>query len=589
MFRSAADQGRVRLAFPQLPLALSQLDLVAVDSRRLGPARLVAAAIVFALVVATLDLRRALLWGGAILACEGWMWAVTGPFARRQPVGRGRRLAYMGSALGGCATWLFLSLMYWRDPEPGTAFIAQLIWSSLLLNGISFAFRSNLALVMFVTPVRATMIAAPLLAPRFSGTVQAMALVGLALLSIYSVISAARNVKAARALAETGEALERARAAAEAANEAKSVFLATMSHEIRTPLNGVLGMAQAMAREPLPASQRERLDVIRQGGEILLALLNDILDLARIETGRLELEDGVVDVAALARSARATFAAQAAEKGVALDLEVATEAEGWWRGDPVRIRQILFNLVSNAVKFTAEGSVAIRLARGPCALVATVSDTGPGIPPERLPPLFDRFVQVDASTTRRFGGSGLGLAICRELAELMGGGIAVESAPGRGSSFTLTLPLEPGVQPAPAPPSDEGAPEAPGQLRVLAAEDNPMNQLVLKTLLEQVGVQVTFAGDGAQAVEAWADGTWDLILMDVQMPVMDGPAAARIIREMEQATDRARTPIVALTANAMAHQHAEYLAAGMDRVVAKPLQLAELLAAMSEALDGAEA
>jgi CheY-like chemotaxis protein len=241
------------------------------------------------------------------------------------------------------------------------------------------------------------------------------------------------------------------------------------------------------------------------------------------------------------------------------------------------------------VKFTAEGWVAIRLARGPCALVATVSDTGPGIPPERLPTLFDRFVQVDASTTRRFGGSGLGLAICRELAELMGGGIAVESAPGRGSSFTLTLPLEPGVQPAPAPPSDEGAPEAPGQLRVLAAEDNPMNQLVLKTLLEQVGVQVTFAGDGAQAVEAWADGTWDLILMDVQMPVMDGPAAARIIREMEQATDRARTPIVALTANAMAHQHAEYLAAGMDRVVAKPLQLAELLAAMSEALDGAEA
>jgi signal transduction histidine kinase len=587
MFRSAADQGRVRLAFPQLPLALSQLDLVAVDSRRLGPARLAAAAIVFALVVATLDFRRALLWGGATLACEGWMWAVTGPFARRQPVGRGRRLAYMGSALGGCASWLFLSLMYWRDPEPGTAFIAQLIWSSLLLNGISFAFRSNLALVMFVTPVSATMIAAPLLAPRFSGTVQAMAIVGLALLSIYSVISAARNVKAARALAETGEALERARAAAEAANEAKSVFLATMSHEIRTPLNGVLGMAQAMAREPLPAPQRERLDVIRQGGEILLALLNDLLDLARIETGRLELEDGAVDVAALARSAQATFAAQASEKGVGLDLEIAPEAEGWWRGDLIRVRQILFNLVSNAVKFTAKGSVAIRLAVGPGGLVATVSDTGPGIPSERLPTLFDRFVQVDASTTRRFGGSGLGLAICRELAELMGGGVAVESAPGRGSSFTLTLPLErTAAQAAPAEASpDEAVPEALGPLRVLAAEDNPMNQLVLKTLLEQVGVEVTFANDGAQAVEAWAGATWDLILMDVQMPVMDGPAAARAIRAAERAEGRPRTPIVALTANAMAHQHEAYLAAGMDRVVAKPLQLAELLTAMFEVLD----
>jgi signal transduction histidine kinase len=584
IFRSTTDQASVRVALPSLPLALSQLDLVAVDSRRLGPARLVAAAVVVALVAVTLDARRAVLWGGAVLACEGWMWAVTGPFARGGPVSRGRRLAYMGSSLAGCASWLALSLMYWRDEAPGTGFLALLIWSSLLLNGISFAFRSNLALVMFVTPVSATMIAAPLLAPRFPGPQHAMAVVGLAILGAYSAISAARNVRAARALAEAGEALDQARATAEAANQAKSVFLATMSHEIRTPMNGVLGMAQAMARDPLPEPQRERLDVIRQSGEVLLSLLNDILDLARIETGRLELEDAVVDLAALARSAQATYTPQAAEKGVGLRLEIAPEAEGCWRGDPIRLRQILFNLVSNAVKFTAQGSVTIGLARAGDALAAVVADTGPGIPPERLATLFDRFVQVDASTTRRFGGSGLGLAICRELAELMGGRIAVQSTPGEGSTFTLTLPLQRAA--AAAAPAQAGAVAiAAGELRVLAAEDNLMNQLVLKTLLDQVGVQVTFASDGAETLEAWAGGVFDLILMDVQMPVMDGPAAARAIRDAERAQGRPRTPIVALTANAMAHQHAEYMAAGMDQVVAKPLQLADLLGAMSKALD----
>jgi signal transduction histidine kinase len=577
----------VPIRLPRLPLSLSQLDAVAVDSRRLGPARLVTAVVVVALVAATLDLKRALAWGSALLACEGWMWAVTGPFARGERISQGRRLAYMGSALSGCATWLALSLMYWTDRSPGTAFLTLIIWSALLLNGISFAFRSNLALVMFVAPVSATMIATPLFTPRFPGAPHLMGVVGLVILAAYAAISAGRNVKAARALAETGAALEQARAAAEAANEAKSVFIATMSHEIRTPLNGVLGMAQAMARDPLPAPQRERLDVIRQGGEILLALLNDILDMARIETGRLELEDAVVDVADLARSAQAAFAPQAADKGVELHLEIATEAEGGWRGDPIRVRQILFNLVSNAVKFTARGSVTVRLTCGLGGLVAEVADTGPGIPPERLASLFDRFVQVDASTTRRFGGSGLGLAICRELAELMGGRIAVESAPGEGSTFTLTLPLERATAPAAAAPgpADDCSSARADALRVLAAEDNPMNQLVLKTLLEQVGVQVTFAGDGVQAVDAWAGGAWDLILMDVQMPVMDGPTAARAIREAERAQGRGRIPIIALTANAMAHQHAEYLAAGMDQVVAKPLQFVELMTAMSAVLD----
>ncbi len=458
---------------------------------------------------------------------------------------------------------------------------------------------------MFFIPVSLTMLVAPILAPRWTGAQQLMTMVGLLILVAYAFISGLRNVRAAEALAAATEELERAKAAAEAANAAKSVFVATMSHEIRTPLNGVLGMTQAMSRDPLPAKQRERLDVIRQGGEVLLALLNDILDLARIETGRLELEDAVVDAAEVARGVAATFAPQAAEKCVAIRLDIAPEAEGGWRGDITRVRQILFNLVSNAVKFTQEGMVTVRLAPAPGkngGLVMEVTDTGPGIDADRLPTLFDRFAQGGGATARQYGGSGLGLAICRELAELIGGRIAVRSDPGRGATFTVTLPLQrapqnskAGAAPEPEDRDDFAALNALGRpLRVLAAEDNPMNQLVLKTLLGQVGITVAFAGDGAEALQLWrdaaaqsanggakGDGAWDLILMDVQMPVMDGPTATRAIREAEAAAGAGRIPIIALTANAMAHQHADYLAAGMDAVVAKPLQVAELLRAMA--------
>ncbi len=382
-----------------------------------------------------------------------------------------------------------------------------------------------------------------------------------------------------RRLKELNLRLRKARDAANAANAAKSAFLATMSHEIRTPLNGVLGMAQAMAGDELIARQRERLEVVRQAGETLLVLLNDLLDLSRIEAGRLELEDGAVDVAALMQGVAATFGPLAAEKGLELELAAEPALNGLWAGDPIRVRQILHNLVSNAVKFTARGTVRVRALRRAGRLVLEVADTGPGIAAERQGALFQKFVQEDASTTRRYGGSGLGLAICRELAELMGGRISVVSEPGAGSTFMVSLPLT-RVRAAPEP-----APQAPAQvpaggLRVLAAEDNPVNQLVLKTLLAQLGLEVACVADGQAAVEAAAQGGWDLILMDVQMPVMDGPTATRRIREREAAEGLARTPIIALTANAMAHQEAEYRAAGMDALVPKPLEVARLVEAI---------
>jgi signal transduction histidine kinase/ActR/RegA family two-component response regulator len=379
-----------------------------------------------------------------------------------------------------------------------------------------------------------------------------------------------------------------ARNAAEAANEAKSAFLATISHEVRTPLNGILGMAQAMHREELPDEQRARLDVIRQSGETLLAIVNDVLDLSKIGAGKLALEDVEFDLAAAITSAHATFAPVAAEKGLAFDLEVASCARGVYRGDPVRVRQILYNLISNALKFTDAGEVRVRLSRSGEELSLEVSDTGIGIPIERQKALFQPFVQADASTTRRYGGSGLGLSICRELAALMGGGIVVTSAPGLGSTFTVRLRLpfvgREGAEAAVA------TAEAPGDgglatLRVLAAEDNPVNQMVLRTLLEQVGVTLRVVENGREAVDAWAAGEWDLILMDAQMPEMDGLEAASAIRAAEVAEGRQRTPIIALTANAMAHQVAAYRDCGMDATVAKPLEVARLFAAMREVLE----
>jgi signal transduction histidine kinase/ActR/RegA family two-component response regulator len=392
-------------------------------------------------------------------------------------------------------------------------------------------------------------------------------------------------------------ALRRARAqardgaeAAEAANHAKSAFLATMSHEIRTPLNGVLGMAQAMAASPLSDVQRDRLSVIHQSGEALLAILNDILDLSKIEAGKLELEEIEFDLGELAKGAHSAFTALANKKGLSFALDIEA-ARGVYRGDPTRLRQILYNLISNALKFTERGEIRVTADYGHGGLEISVADTGVGIAPQALKHLFAKFSQGDASTTRRFGGTGLGLAICQELSRLMGGEISVASELGRGTCFTLLLPLPRVAEARPAPtlPSPD-APPAPETLgvRVLAAEDNSVNQLVLKTLLHQIGVEPVVVSDGEAAVDAWETSDWDVILMDIQMPVMDGPTATHYIRQREAETGRRRTPIIALTANAMSHQVSEYLDAGMDGHVAKPIEAARLFEALQSALVPAE-
>ena len=390
-------------------------------------------------------------------------------------------------------------------------------------------------------------------------------------------------------LHETMQALVTARDQAEAANVQKSQFLANMSHEIRTPLNGVLAMTQIMAMGNLPEEQRGRLDVIRNSGEVLLTILNDILDVSKIEAGMLELESVEFDPEPLVRGAVGAVAAVAQGKGLDLVLDMAPDAIGSRLGDPARLRQILSNLLSNALKFTSAGAVRVTVEGmgedGADGLRLAIADSGIGMAADKLPLLFQKFQQLDASTTRRFGGTGLGLSICQELTEKMGGSIWAVSVEGQGATFYVELPIprvaaaEPQAQAEYAETGEESP-----LVRVLAAEDNPTNQLVLSTILEIFGVQLHMVDNGRKAVEAWAIGDYDVILMDIQMPEMDGITAAREIRKAEAAEGRPRTPIVAVSANAMSHQVEEYLAAGMDGHVAKPIELNKLQNALERAL-----
>jgi signal transduction histidine kinase/ActR/RegA family two-component response regulator len=576
--------------------AQSVLSLYAASARNILP-RVVSSATVVLVASCYLGLAWALVWGATV-----WAGLVLGlwltPAVARHSDNRWFAIA---PAIHGVVSGLIQAVMVvalWREGDAlPTAFAAVTLFIGATYVLLQYYSEPQLFRVLMSPYAAATTYMAWDLGQAAGWRLAAMITVAAVVISLGNFFRLSRIMldRSRTALRQARKRAQAGELAAGAANAAKSTFLATMSHEIRTPLNGVLGMAQAMAGDELSERQRERLSVIHSSGEALLAILNDVLDLSKIEAGRLEMESVEFDLGEVARGAYSAFTALANKKGLSFALDM-DGARGRYLGDPTRLRQILYNLISNALKFTEQGEIRVTARRSAAGLDIVVRDTGVGIAPESLARLFAKFDQLDSSTTRRFGGTGLGLAICRELAQLMAGEISVESELGLGSAFTVHLPLpwvgEEKTATAAGVRPQAGAGWSDVPLRVLAAEDNAINQLVLKTLLHQMGVTPLVVDNGADAVAAWEDGAWDVILMDIQMPLMDGLTATAQIRTGERMTGRPRTPIVALTANAMAHQVELYIAGGMDGHVAKPIQAAELYEALRVAVaqsdDGAE-
>ncbi len=473
----------------------------------------------------------------------------------------------------------------------GKIFAAVTICCSLISNTVTLYARKPY-LYASVIPHALYLLSLPLIslaiylmpelhgsAPQGSPLPMAVVTVSLITYLIYMAVAVRKLNGTMAALEQARDEAQAARKAAEDANAAKSNFLAVITHEIRTPMNAVVSSVNLLKATPLDSAQRAHLSMLSHASEVLLGLLNDVLDLSKIESGKMSFERANVDLNDLLRNMSALFQPQITDKGLSLDIEVAADVGALIVSDPLRLRQILFNLVSNAVKFTASGKISVRVGRladgGSERLSLQVQDEGIGIAPELHERIFSNFEQAEATTTRRFGGTGLGLAISRRLARFMGGDITVISEPGRGACFCLTLPYEAALETlAPdikviGPPLTEPVGDGDG-LHVLIVDDHEVNRRIVSLFIEPLGWTHEMAENGAEAVEICRQSRFDAILMDMQMPVMDGVTATREIRRQDG--ENRDTPIIALTANAMDFHIRAWAEVGVHDVLTKPLE-----------------
>ncbi len=518
-------------------------------------------------------------WFAAVLVTQALDWAVFSRF-RRRPEWRPDRV-WLGLS---CATTVLSvavytamsAYMWFRGGDVGQVF-AMVQCAGGLLHVSLHMHHARPILISAVVPHALYFFGLPVYSALSSQNWHEL------LIAIGCVLYMSHLVVAVRQSSSTTSALLAARRKAEVASAAKSDFLAVVSHEIRTPMNAVISAANLLRRTRLDGQQREHVSMLIDAGDVLMGLLNDVLDFSKIEAGKMELESADMSVRDRLSTLVRLWEPRALANGVRLKVRVAPDVPAAVRTDPLRVQQILFNLLSNAVKFTHDGEIVIAVGWDGERLNVAVTDTGCGIPADRLGQIFNSFEQADVGTTRRYGGTGLGLSISRKLAELMGGSLAAESVDGQGSTFTLSLPMQAveGEAAQPVRPL-----ETTGSLMgrsILAADDHEVNRRILQLLLEPHGCRLTLVENGAEALEAASGQRFDAILMDMQMPVMDGLEATRRIRAGAM---NGATPVVALTANALDVHRAAWDAAGVHAFLTKPIDPVLLASTLAQACAG---
>ncbi len=560
----------------QLRLIDPGLDVAATQVLRFWQFRLISWPILSLLVAFNTSASVGLAFGLAAAAAEAWTWLAARPYLAGEDGTPARRWFVLGGTTFFALVATSIVGLFWSVGSEALRVIAVAATFSILMHVQLFMSRSTAALLIASSIPTATLVALVAFSSGYHGIALITSLVCPLLAFTYVIAGGLANKRAA-------EALETAKTEAIVSNQAKSAFLAMMSHELRTPMNGVLGMAHALKMSRLDERQAEQVDLLLQSGEGLMTILGDILDVSKIEAGRLEFEAVTVDLAGLCDLTLGLWGNAASAKNVALVCEIEPTTPRWVVGDPTRLRQIMTNLVSNALKFTEHGSVTLAVRplpdapEGQVRLELSVADTGIGLSAAQAARLFQPFAQAETSTTRQYGGTGLGLNICKRLAGMMGGDVTVESALGVGSTFRVTLTLP--VALAPSSVTDE-VPDERGitGLRILVVEDNAVNRVVAATILGAMGALVEAANDGVEALERLRGADFDLVLMDIHMPRMDGVEALAHIRAGKAGPSD--IPVIALTADAMSGEDHRLLELGFDAVQPKPIQPAALVAAI---------
>ena len=517
-----------------------------------------------------------LVWFAAVLASQALDWAVARNLLKspQEEPSRGLKIAACACMSLTVAVYSAMSGYVWFEGGTTGRVFAMILSAGGLLHVSLHMHQSRSLLIAAVAPHSLWFLGLPVASALMDGRPgDLLVAVGCLLYMAHLVFAVRQSSKTTRVLRDANQNAGDERRKAEIASAAKSDFLAVISHEIRTPMNAVISAANLLRRTRLDREQREHVSMLLDAGDVLLGLLNDVLDFSKIEAGKMELESAPTNVRDKLAALDRLWRPRAAANGVRLKLSIASDMPEVIRADPLRLQQILFNLLSNAVKFTRDGEILVdaHWNADRSEMTLQVRDTGCGIAPDRLSRIFESFEQAEAGTTRRYGGTGLGLAISRRLAELMGGTLSAQSQPDKGSTFTLILPVATAGDERslnPDSPEADGGEDLAG-LELLVADDHEVNRKIIALLLAPTGARLTMATNGLEAVDAAALRSFDAILMDMQMPVMDGLEAARRIRA--EVGPNQSTPLIALTANAMDVHRAAWAEVGAEAFLTKPI------------------